>query len=117
MVDGGLTSELLLDFDLSKSFVMRGNLDKPSGIIGFIFKPVIKAVNNTTAGRLEGLVTDTAKIKIKEIKTGKFARTWIAESKAGRPNFERFRKETGEHTIEKVGAQLRSMMPWLKKKV
>jgi hypothetical protein len=66
VVDGGLTSELLLDFDLSKSFVMRGNMDKPSGVNGFIFKPVIRAVNNTTAGRLEGIITDSAKVKIKE---------------------------------------------------
>ncbi|MFH1283003.1 MAG: ketol-acid reductoisomerase [bacterium] len=53
---------------------------------------------------------------LKEIKSGKFARTWIKESEAGRPNFDKFRKELSEHTIEKVGAQLRGMMPWLKKK-
>jgi hypothetical protein len=64
-VEGGLTSELLLDFDLSRSFVMRGNLNKPSDFKGFIFKPVIRAVNATTAGRIAGMVTDTAKIKIK----------------------------------------------------
>ena len=65
-VRGGLTSELLLDFDLSRSFVMRGNLNKPYGINGFIFKPVIRAVNISTAGRIEGMVTDTLKVKIKE---------------------------------------------------
>jgi len=65
-VAGGLTEELLLDFDLSQSFVMRGNMHSPHGINGFIFKPVIRAVNNSTAGRLEGLVTDTASVKIKE---------------------------------------------------
>jgi hypothetical protein len=72
-VDGGLTSELLLDFDLSKSFVLRGNLNHSAGINGFIFKPVIRAVNNTTAGRLEGMVTDTAKVKIKE------ASVWVKQ--------------------------------------
>ena len=64
IVEGGLTSELLLDFDLSGSFVLRGNLDNPNGINGFIFKPVIRAVNNTTAGRIIGIVTDTSKVKI-----------------------------------------------------
>jgi hypothetical protein len=64
-VEGGLTSELLLDFDLSRSFVMRGNLHRPADFNGFIFKPVIRAVNATTAGRIAGMVTDTAKIKIK----------------------------------------------------
>lgn len=66
VVDGGLTSELLLDFDLSRSFVMRGNMDSPAGIKGFTFKPVIRAVNNSTAGRLEGKVTDKTNAKIKE---------------------------------------------------
>ena len=73
VVEGGLTSELLLDFDLSKSFVLRGNLNHGSGINGFIFKPVIRVVNNSTAGRLEGMVTDTAKVKIKE------ASVWVKQ--------------------------------------
>ena len=64
IVEGGLTSELLLDFDLSGSFVLRGNMDSPAGIKGFIFKPVIRAVNNSTAGTLEGLVTDNEKVII-----------------------------------------------------
>jgi hypothetical protein len=65
VVEGGLTTELLLDFDLSGSFVMRGNIDSPAGIKGFIFKPVIRAVNNSIAGRLEGKVTDKNNAKIK----------------------------------------------------
>ncbi|NMC41941.1 MAG: DUF4382 domain-containing protein [Bacteroidales bacterium] len=59
MVEGGLTSELLLDFDLSRSFVMLGNLNHHMGVNGFIFKPVIRAVNNSSAGRVEGFVSDT----------------------------------------------------------
>ena len=58
VVEGGLTSELLLDFDLSRSFLMKGNMDSPAGIKGFAFKPVIRAVNNSTAGKLQGIVTD-----------------------------------------------------------
>jgi len=52
---------------------------------------------------------------LKEIKSGKFAREWIKENEAGRPNFNRLLKEGDEHTIEKVGQQLRQMMPWMKK--
>ncbi len=63
-IDGGLTSELLIDFDLSRSFIMQGNMNRPSGIKGFIFKPVIRAVNVSTAGRIEGIVSDTSKAKI-----------------------------------------------------
>jgi hypothetical protein len=53
-VAGGLTSELLLDFDVSRSFVARGG---GNGINGFNFKPVIKASNMSTAGSIAGLVT------------------------------------------------------------
>lgn len=63
-VEGGLTTELLLDFDLSRSFVMRGNMHHAAGVNGFIFKPCIRATNNTTAGRIEGSVKDTSLVKI-----------------------------------------------------
>lgn len=66
IVEGGLTAELILDFDLSRSFVMQGNVNSPAGIKGFHFKPVIRAVNNSFAGRLEGKVTDKNGAKIKE---------------------------------------------------
>ncbi len=58
-VVGGLTAELLLDFDVSRSFILQGNMDTPAGIKGFNFSPVIKAANLSTAGRLVGNVTDT----------------------------------------------------------
>jgi len=64
VVEGGLTSELLLDFDLSNSFVLQGNIDSPAGIKGFNFKPVIRAVNSSKAGKLEGVVTDKDNVKI-----------------------------------------------------
>lgn len=57
VVEGGLTADLLLDFDVSKSFVPKGGGSDFTGITGFNFKPVIKASNNSTAGTLSGLVT------------------------------------------------------------
>ncbi len=61
-VSGGLTADVLLDFNLEKSFILKGNTKTPAGIKGFNFKPVIRAVNNTIAGTIEGLVlnSDTA---------------------------------------------------------
>ncbi|MEQ8809758.1 MAG: DUF4382 domain-containing protein [Imperialibacter sp.] len=56
-VAGGLTAELLLDFDVASSFVAKGSTSSPSGITGFSFKPVIKASNQSFAGRLVGAVT------------------------------------------------------------
>lgn len=57
-VVGGLSAELVLDFDVSRSFVLKGNHASPAGIKGFNFKPVIKASNMSTSGRLIGTVTD-----------------------------------------------------------
>jgi uncharacterized repeat protein (TIGR02059 family) len=70
-VEGGLTSELILDFDLSKSFVMRGNIHQSEGVNGFIFKPCVKASNNSTSGRIEGFVKDSSLVKIVN------AKVWI----------------------------------------
>jgi len=52
---------------------------------------------------------------LKEVQKGKFAREWIKENEAGRPNFNSLLKEGDEHPIEQVGKQLREMMPWMKK--
>ncbi len=52
---------------------------------------------------------------LKEIKSGKFAREWIKENETGRKNFDSLLKAGDEHLIEKVGRQLREMMPWMKK--
>src|ERR1700686_1564127 len=48
-----------------------------------------------------------------EIQSGDFAREWIAENENGRPNFDRMRDAAAKHPIEKIGAELRSMMPWI----
>jgi len=48
-----------------------------------------------------------------EIRDGSFAEEWIAENRAGRPRFNELRAKGAEHPIEKVGAELRAMMPWI----
>jgi ketol-acid reductoisomerase len=50
---------------------------------------------------------------LEEIQTGRFADEWIAESDSGRPNFSALRQAGRDHPIEKVGAELRAMMPWI----
>ena len=63
------------------------------------------------------IVTDeTKKVMQKmlcEIKDGTYARKWIDENEAGRPWFKETRAKEQEHPIEKVGAKLRDMMPFL----
>jgi ketol-acid reductoisomerase len=51
-----------------------------------------------------------------EIQDGRFAKEWVLENMAGRPVFNALTKQDAEHPIETVGKELRSMMPWLKKK-
>lgn len=50
-----------------------------------------------------------------EIQSGEFARDWMLECKANKPVFNALTRRGEEHSIEKVGAKLRAMMPWLKK--
>jgi ketol-acid reductoisomerase len=58
-------------------------------------------------------VLATMQTILSEIQSGSFAEEWVAESRAGRPNFTRLENEGHEHRIEKVGAELRAMMPWI----
>lgn len=51
---------------------------------------------------------------LKEIQSGEFAREWILENQAGRPVFNALHNQTKTLLVEKVGAELRAMMSWLK---
>ena len=63
------------------------------------------------------IITDETKAEMRrileEIRNGSFAREWILENQAGRPTFDAIRRREAQHPIEEVGAQLRSMMPWI----
>ncbi|HEX6422210.1 MAG TPA: ketol-acid reductoisomerase, partial [Acidimicrobiales bacterium] len=48
-----------------------------------------------------------------EIRSGTFAQEWIAESESGRATYRKLQEEGAAHPIEKVGAELRAMMPWI----
>ncbi|MDP8943773.1 MAG: ketol-acid reductoisomerase [Actinomycetota bacterium] len=50
---------------------------------------------------------------LEEIRSGDFAREWIAENRAGQENFQRLREEQRGHRIEREGRELRSMMAWI----
>jgi ketol-acid reductoisomerase len=49
-----------------------------------------------------------------EIRSGQYAKGWIEENATGRQWFEARRREERAHLIEKVGAELRDLMPFLK---
>lgn len=50
---------------------------------------------------------------LREIQDGTFAKNWILENQAGQASFKAMRRRNAEHPIEKVGKELRAMMPWL----
>ncbi len=64
-----------------------------------------RVITEETAGEMQRMLD--------EIKDGTYARKWIAENEEGRPWFNATRKAGQEHAIEKVGEQLRDMMPFL----
>jgi ketol-acid reductoisomerase len=59
---------------------------------------------------------DEMKKILSEIQSGQFAKEWIDENKSGRHKFLAMRKGSQESQIEKVGAELREMMTFLKKR-
>jgi ketol-acid reductoisomerase len=68
----------------------------------------------TRGPKVIGEPTRQAMAKIlADIRSGDFAREWIAENDAGRPNFERLRAAAADSLIERTGRPLRQMMSWL----
>lgn len=61
-------------------------------------------------------VRDEMKKVLSEIQSGQFADEWMTECDSGKPNFKKLEAEGEAHEIEKVGKDLRAMMPWLKEK-
>ena len=63
------------------------------------------------------IVTDGTRAAMRQIladvRSGAYAESWIAEDRAGRPAFMARRREEQGHQIERVGADLRRMMPFL----
>src|SRR5215208_6262674 len=62
-------------------------------------------VNEDTKHRMQALLA--------EIQSGAFARDWLQEARNGRPRFQQLDQQAREHPIERIGARLRGMMPWL----
>src|SRR5215813_12745544 len=94
-------------------------------IVDLIYEGGIAAMNYSISDTAEygemsrgpRVVTPATKQEMKkilgEIQSGEFAKEWIAENENGRPNFNKMRDAAAQHPIEKVGAELRGMMPWI----
>jgi len=66
-----------------------------------------RIINNRARKEMKKILT--------EVQSGKFAREWMRENKRGRQNFNAYREASENHPAEKVGEDLRKMMPWMEK--
>ncbi len=64
------------------------------------------------------IINDETKARMKEvledIQSGKFAKEWILENQANRPQFNAINARENQHPIEVVGKELRALMPFVK---
>ena len=67
-----------------------------------------RVINAETKARMKEVLTD--------IQNGTFARNWIAENEAGKPNYDAMLDKDLNLPIEKTGAELRRHMAWLQSK-
>ncbi len=65
---------------------------------------------------IDASVKKRMKAALRDIQSGKFARDWVKEYQSGYKRYHALLKKGEKHSIEKVGARLRSLMPWMKKR-
>ncbi len=101
--------ECLHELKLIVDLMYRGGL-------GFMRHSISDTAEYGDYTRGPRLITEETREEMKRIllavQDGSFAREWLAENRAGRGNFERLRGVDRDHPIERVGAELRAMMPW-----
>ncbi len=64
-----------------------------------------RVVNAETKAEMKRILDD--------IQSGRFARDWVLENRAGQASFKAMRAGHAQHSIEQVGSKLRAMMPWI----
>jgi ketol-acid reductoisomerase len=101
--------ECLHELKLIVDLIYRGGL-------GFMRWSISDTAEYGDLTRGQRVITPAVRAEMKQlladIRSGAFAKEWIAESRAGAPKFNELRKQAKEHQIEQVGAKLRAMMPW-----
>ncbi len=65
---------------------------------------------------IDASVKKRMKAALKDIQSGKFAKDWVKEYKGGYKRYNALLKKGTQHPIEKTGAKLRAMRPWIQKK-
>ena len=68
-----------------------------------------RVINEETKERMQEI--------LKDVQTGAFAKGWILENQAGRPQFNAINRAENNHPIEQVGRELRDLMPFVKQPI
>ncbi|WP_221032471.1 ketol-acid reductoisomerase [Actomonas aquatica] len=118
LVEAGYQPEMAY-FECLHELKLICDLMYESGIAGmrFSISETAKFGDITRGPRVINAKTKVEMKKIlKEIQTGKFTKEWVKEYKGGLKNYNKLLKAGEKHPIEKTGARLRGMMPWMAKK-
>jgi len=118
LVEAGYSPEMAY-FECLHELKLIVDLMNESGIAGMRFSISETAKwGDVSVGPkiIDASVKKRMKAALKDIQSGKFAKTWIAEVEGGYKTYNALMKAGEKHPIEKVGARLRSMMPWIQKK-
>ena len=118
LVEAGYQPEMAY-FECLHELKLICDLMYESGIAGmrFSISETAKYGDITRGPRVVNKQTKAEMKKIlKEIQSGQFTREWVKEYKSGLKNYNKLLKQGESHQIEKTGARLRGMMPWMSKK-
>jgi ketol-acid reductoisomerase len=118
LVEAGYQPEMAY-FECLHELKLICDLIYESGIAGmrFSISETAKYGDITRGPRVVNKKTKAEMKKIlKEIQSGKFTKEWVKEYKGGLKNYNKLLNRDANHLIEKTGARLRSLMPWMTKK-
>ena len=118
LVEAGYSPEMAY-FECLHELKLIVDLINESGISGMRFSISETAKwGDVSVGPkiVDASVKKRMKAALKDIQSGKFAKEWVAEYKGGYKKYNALLKADENHSIEKVGTKLRSMMPWMQKR-
>ena len=118
LVEAGYSPEMAY-FECLHELKLIVDLMNESGIAGMRFSISETAKwGDVSVGPkiIDASVKKRMKVALKDIQSGKFAKEWIKEVNGGYKKYNALMKKGEQHGIEKTGAKLRSLMPWIQKK-
>jgi ketol-acid reductoisomerase len=118
LVDAGYQPEMAY-FECLHELKLIVDLMNEAGISGMRFSVSETAKwGDVTVGPkiIDATVKKRMKQALKEVQSGKFAKGWVKEYENGYKKYNALLKKGESHSIEKVGARLRAMMPWMQKR-